>query len=332
MNREGKKYKVIIGDHDFDKGDILVLTHDDGDEVPWFRSTTTDVTALMPLRNLEELKEEEIKMTKKIVGRQYKVIGDTGTVIRKGDTVTLKFDDHSEMPLFRRESDGEERYIRMENVKLIKKPKHKVGKKYLVTGNGSEVRHFFEEGEIVELTRICRDEKTGEFRNKKGIGQTVSFKDVARLTKKVEAGMQAVVLSTDLTDSRHGIVESMAKVGEIVKVEKISGATNRIVRAKKEGGRLFSYAIEDVRGIKSSKELDIKGEPAKPKFKKGDIVRITGNTNSSRNKVGDIGVIADEVVGNNAVRVDVPNRIGGNGNWTKQDEMESLGLKGEVKK
>lgn len=331
MNREGKKYKVIIGDSDFDKGDVLLLVQDDGDDIPWFRSTTTDVKALMPLRNLEELKEE-VKLTKKIVGRQYKVIRETGTVIRKGDTVTLKYDDHTTAPLFRRESDGEERYISLDNVKLIKKPKHKVGKKYLVIGNttgvSTGVTHHFDEGEIVELVHIYSSGKKGEFRNERGLGQTVEFKHVARLTKKVEAGMQAVVVGKDTTDSRHGIVESMAKVGEIIEVEKISGATNRIVRAKKQGGRLFSYAIEDVRGIKGKKL-----EPAKPKFQKGDIVRITANTNGSRNKVGDIGVIvSDSQSGDGALQVEVPNRTGSRGNWTKQDEMESLGLKGEVKK
>ncbi|QIG62574.1 hypothetical protein [Sporosarcina phage Lietuvens] len=60
---------------------------------------------------------------------------------------------------------------------------------------------------------------------------------------------------------------------------------------------------------------------APPKPKAGDIVVITANTNSSRNKVGDIGVIvADEYDSEHTVRVSVKGRSR-YGNFTRHDEM-----------
>lgn len=58
--------------------------------------------------------------------------------------------------------------------------------------------------------------------------------------------------------------------------------------------------------------------PTKPTT--GDIVVITGNSNLSRNKVGDIGKVGRRPA-NRDVEVDVPGRTEGYGNWTKYDEM-----------
>ncbi len=51
----------------------------------------------------------------------------------------------------------------------------------------------------------------------------------------------------------------------------------------------------------------------------GDIVVITGNTNSSRNEIGDIGKVGRVRLGN--AEVDVIGKTEGNGNWTKFSEM-----------
>ena len=60
-----------------------------------------------------------------------------------------------------------------------------------------------------------------------------------------------------------------------------------------------------------------------PSFSEGDIVVITGNTNFSRNKVGDIGKVG-EVNPAGTAKVDVPSKpktLDVNGNWTKFSEM-----------
>ena len=56
--------------------------------------------------------------------------------------------------------------------------------------------------------------------------------------------------------------------------------------------------------------------------KEGDIVVITGNTNGSINKVGDIGRVGERL-GNKGVQVHVPGKPNGlfGGNYTKFDEM-----------
>jgi hypothetical protein len=56
-------------------------------------------------------------------------------------------------------------------------------------------------------------------------------------------------------------------------------------------------------------------------FKVGDKVKITGNTNHSCNKVGDIGLITeiDPMVGDLRVNVDCRDNLV---NWTKSHEME----------
>lgn len=205
--------------------------------------------------------------------------------------------------------------------------------------------------------------------------------------KKLKVGKKAIVIGTDITNSRHSHTNSMAKVGDKVLVEDITDSEGKIVRGKFEG-RTFSYAIEDLvrvdkkpkqvlgghyivvdpaSGFKKGDKVELTrlqrddipqvkrlsdgheaythitrlqpipkteqaiAEPVKPIFEKGDIVRITGNTNNSRNKVGDIGVIDSVVRGKGTFIVEVPGRKGGNGNWTKQSEVEHLGLKGSVK-
>lgn len=55
-------------------------------------------------------------------------------------------------------------------------------------------------------------------------------------------------------------------------------------------------------------------------FKVGDKVKIVGNSNSSCNKIGDIGVIAsDRTNSYGSYQVEVPNRFGGN--WTRPNDM-----------
>lgn len=59
------------------------------------------------------------------------------------------------------------------------------------------------------------------------------------------------------------------------------------------------------------------------KFKIGDKVRITGNTNCSPNMVGDIGVITDKHTSSlhNCWKVSVKGRMQ-YGNWTREYDME----------
>jgi hypothetical protein len=56
-------------------------------------------------------------------------------------------------------------------------------------------------------------------------------------------------------------------------------------------------------------------------FKVGDTVKITGNTNHSCNKVGDLGLITEinPICGNQRVQVEGGDNLG---NWTKTCDME----------
>lgn len=56
------------------------------------------------------------------------------------------------------------------------------------------------------------------------------------------------------------------------------------------------------------------------KFKLGDRVRITGNTNGSCNKIGDTGIII-EAHGGGSFRVNCGRYHKKAENWTKPDEM-----------
>jgi hypothetical protein len=272
-----------------------------------------------------------IKLAEKILAAKY-IVTDGDSDFSTGETIVLIEDDGTTMPRFRSESSGHTAWMHMSRIEL--KPK----------------------GEIK--------------------------------MKKLKVGKKAVVIGTDITNSRHSHTPSMAKVGDKVLVEEITGSEGKIVRGKFKG-HTFSYAIEDlVRVDKKSEQVlgghyivvdpscgfkkgdrveltvlqkdgipkikrfsdgysafinflrlqpipkveQAKAEPAKPKFEKGDIVRITGNTNNSRNKVGDIGVISSVVRPNDTFLVDVPGRTTGNGNWTRPSEVEHLGLKGELKK
>lgn len=128
MNREGKLYKVINGDHDFDKGDTLVLVRDDGDEIPLFRSENTGHTALMKLDDLEEIKlKKRGKKMKLKVGAKYEITGNGSGVthfFEKGEIVTLthvNVDYSGKLSEFVN-SKGVSQTVSHKDVKKVKKP------------------------------------------------------------------------------------------------------------------------------------------------------------------------------------------------------------------
>lgn len=81
-------------------------------------------------------------------------------------------------------------------------------------------------------------------------------------------------------------------------------------------GTIFEGTTEEIFAI-TERFNGVKADEPKP-IAEGDIVVITGNTNKSRNKVGDIGKVGE---GN---LVHVPQRPPSdseNGNWTRESEM-----------
>lgn len=73
-----------------------------------------------------EKKSKEPKEAKKVVGGTYKVIKDCE--FDKGDIVNLIHNDGSDCPLFKRESDGQEWYELLDNLKLLKDKKKQQNK------------------------------------------------------------------------------------------------------------------------------------------------------------------------------------------------------------
>lgn len=266
-NREGKKYRVIRGDNDFKVGETLVLTRDDGDSVPQFRSLDTGKTALMGLRYLEEIKGGN-KMKLK-VGKKAVVIGLEKTRAR------------------------------------------------------FNLAHSMKVGNIVTIISIQDDRIRASDSN--GITKTYDASELARIKPSKQrlegqvSGGKYVLTDDDLPLKKGDLVELILTQ---------SDGLPRVKRLK-DSKTLFVHFSNLVR---VSDEADEVTESAKPKFQKGDIVKIIGNGNSSRNKVGDIGVITTEVREGDSFQVEVPNRLGSNGNWTRHQDAEPTGLKGELKK
>ncbi len=323
MSREGNKYKVVKAGY-FNKGDVVEMIRDDGTSMPMFKCKNSGQVAWEHMYKVEELKGEK-KMEKKVVGKKYEVIKDGHLKFNVGDIIELKYDDGSNEPKFKRVSDGLESYVSMARVKLLKDKTPKIGKKYVVTGTRS---HYFAKGEVVTyVSPYGSDGEHGNFVNKDGRTQIVLFSEVEKLAKPLKVGKKAVVISTEKTSAHHGYNSSMAKVGEEIVIHKI---TPDYVTATKVGGggAHFTYHIDDVKRKGITPEEVI--EKAKPRFQKGDIVKIIGNTNHSCNKVGDIGVIITDVKEGDSFRVKVPNRVSSS-NWTRHSDAEPTGLKGEVK-
>lgn len=98
-------------------------------------------------------------------------------------------------------------------------------------------------------------------------------------------------------------------LGRVVKVEGLLTAYLARVTIDGLNVAIFTDCLKKI--TKPSREI-----------KDGDRVIITGNTNHSRNVVGDIGMVVGRKNGRGDLRVEVPGRTGATGCWTKPTEME----------
>ncbi len=266
-NREGKKYRVINGDSDFSTGETLILTRDDGDDIPQFRSLDTGVVDIMDLKDLEEIKggnKMKLKVDKKavVIGLdKTKARFDLASSMKVGNIVTVKFID---------------------------------GDKIRATDENGIMKSY----DASELARIKPSKQRQE-------GQV--------------AGGKYVLTEDDLPLKKGDLVELILTQ---------SDGLPRVKRLKDNKTLFVNFS----RLVRVSDDTDEVAESAKPKFQKGDIVKIIGNGNNSHNKVGDIGVITTEVREGHTFQVEVPNRHAFNCNWTRHQDAEPTGLKGEVKK
>lgn len=115
-----------------------------------------------------------------------------------------------------------------------------------------------------------------------------------------------------LSDSEFGGIE-LGEIGEIIDTDAGEGEDDEYIITVETDRDACYFRPQDLELIEDG--------PYKPA--EGDIVVITGNTNRSRNAVGDIGKVG-EVAPVNTARVHVPSRPNSdkvNDNWTKFSEM-----------
>lgn len=144
------------------------------------------------------------------------------------------------------------------------------------------------------------------------------------LYKRSQLTKVSDIRSTELTD---GTRVKALRSGEFRSIK--AGEIGRITKTSVDYGYADPYNIRVKSGIKidyfrpQDLEAHVPVKVAPPKPTVGDIVVITGNTNYSRNKVGDIGKIVEADFNDEfAVSVDVPgNYCGRISNYTRPFEM-----------
>ena len=181
------------------------------------------------------------------------------------------------------------------------KRKARVGERILITetvGSGGE----YSIGDVRTVKRVLDG---GVFVEEHGIGLYHSEYEVIAPTFSEGDRVKVLAYGEDRD----------IKVGEIGTVEDIHDDEDDpyTIGVESDEGNYDYFRPEDL-------EL-VEEKPYKPS--EGDIVVITGNTNRSRNAVGDIGKVG-EVAPDNTARVHVPSRPNSdkvNDNWTKFSEM-----------
>lgn len=152
-------------------------------------------------------------------------------------------------------------------------------------------------------------------------------KRVDALEEKPESPKQSFKVGDYIVgndESRYGITNDKMALGKVVKeitdgYDDIRVEVLRHATEPDEIGKGFGVQSKYFRKATAEEIADYE-ESLKPTFKTGDIVVITGNTNSSRNAVGDIGKVG-MYVSKSGADVDVLGKTSGNGNYTLFNEM-----------
>ena len=219
------------------------------------------------------------------------------------------------------------------------------GAEYVKVGGDAQV------GNLIRIAKTGCDVEVDDFYNVKGLDEDGDAKIVDRagdyrgifteshnLFRKVSAKPAGSTVETRLDDveSRLTVLEQSAeptqelKAGDFVTIDTcryradITTGKAYEVLANSDGDLYFIDDDNDERFDPLLEGAYTIVEAPAPEFKVGDIVVITGNTNASRNAVGDIGKIVDAVNNNaHSVSVLVPGKeaSNGNGNYTKPSEM-----------
>ena len=134
-----------------------------------------------------------------------------------------------------------------------------------------------------------------------------------------EVGDYVVALPS--ADENYSITTTEMQLGEIRDVKDDYIDIKIVAHSTRKGytGDTLSVESKHFRKATDEEVAKIKNEYIP---KEGDIVVITGNTNGSINKVGDIGRVSERL-GNKGVQVRVPGKPNGlfGGNYTRFDEM-----------
>lgn len=141
----------------------------------------------------------------------------------------------------------------------------------------------------------------------------------AKEEKPLKVGDYVVALPS--ADERYNITTTEMQLGEVRDVQDDFIDIRIVAHSECKG------CVGDILPVKSKyfrKATDEEVAKFKNEYtpEEGDIVVITGNTNDSINKVGDIGRVGERL-GNKGVQVHVPGKPNGllGGNYTRFDEM-----------
>lgn len=109
----GSKHIVVISDGDFEVGEVLTLTDNDGTECPEFSNgeTTTwcDWSQLAPAPYDADVLFEDKAYPNEKIGTKYKLVESSGSGFEHGTILTLVHNDRSDCPQF--EAHGKTEYL-----------------------------------------------------------------------------------------------------------------------------------------------------------------------------------------------------------------------------
>lgn len=204
-------------------------------------------------------KSEEVEdMTKKIVGRKYVMTTSEHSTFNEGDKLELVYDDGSSVPQFKRLSDGKERWVMMDKVRLLKKKKKgiKVGDTVRALPSSNGVYSITNQRQGYEGVVVDEDPRhDGKYiRVQKGSGNAHTVlkehfekvksgkKDKKEKKTKIRVGNKIKLAKKDGTTRRYGYVGSMLDIGDIITVDEIAFTHDGEAKIRHE---YHTYALSD---------------------------------------------------------------------------------------
>lgn len=291
------------------------------DTVEEFKAFQTEETE----ETVEDIvsESEPVSYIDKIVGAKY-IIANSGTQsFEEGEVVTLIHDDSTIMPYFENE-DGHRQYVMMTDVRLlldsvdtsdyVNHEDLKVGDRFTFESLDDKLTFDFTTGKVYTVTKGHRPRVVVDDGGSELFDYNFDFFNGIKLVTDDSAQYGFKVGDTvrvldDISDAGYYHSFNKGDAGVIVETPPNTTSNNRY--EVDVDGRLQYLKPESLQLVSK----------AGPKFKVGDIVVITGNTNHSENNIGDIGII-NEIDDDETAIVIVDNADRNSSCcWTEFDEM-----------